>query len=102
MKLSKTVHGYRRAGDSGNELLVIPGVDTIDVSTVDTSLIGHLYYGDNATVIADMLDLINQSKPPHLRPWLQARRFGELMYWVFHAQPAGLEISQPNSPSIRR
>jgi len=102
LKLSKTVHGYRRAGDSGSELLVIPGIDTIDVSTVDTSLIGHLYYGDNATVIADMLDLINRSKPPNLRPWLQPRRFGELMYWVFRGDPARLEISQPASPSIRR
>jgi len=102
LKLSKTVHGYRRAGDSGHELMVIPGIDTIDVSTVDTSFIGHLYYGDNATVIADMLDLINQSKPPHLRPWLQPRRFGELMYWIFHADPARLEISQPATPSIRR
>jgi len=102
LKLSKTVHGYRRAGDSGAELLVIPGIDTIDVSTVDTSLIGHLYYGDNATVIADMLDLINRSKPPNLRPWLQSRPLGELMYWVFHADPARLEISQPTPPPIRR
>ncbi|MFH1268329.1 MAG: alpha/beta hydrolase, partial [Planctomycetota bacterium] len=41
LKLSKTIHGYRRAGDSGSQLLVVPGVDTIDVSTVDTSLLGH-------------------------------------------------------------
>jgi esterase/lipase superfamily enzyme len=102
LKFSKRIHGYLRAGDSGSDLLVIPGVDTIDVSTVDTSLIGHLYYGDNATVIADMLDLINQSKPPQLRPWLRPRRFGELMYWVFHSDTNGLEISQPAPPSIRR
>lgn len=102
LKLSKTVHGYRRAGDSGNELMVIPGVDTIDVSMVDTSLIGHVYFGDNATVIADMLDLINQSKPPSLRPWLQPRRFGELMYWIFQGDAGRLEISQPATPSIRR
>ena len=102
LKLSKTVHGYRRAGDSGSELMVIPGIDTIDVSTVDTSLVGHLYYGDNATVIADMLDLINQSKPPSLRPWLQARPFGDLMYWIFQRDAGRLEISQPPTPSIRR
>ncbi len=102
LRLSKTVHGYRRAGDSGSELLVIPGVDTIDVSTVDTSLLGHLYYGDNATVIADMLDLINRSKPPQLRPWLRPRQWGETVYWVFQGEPAGLETSRPATPSVRR
>jgi esterase/lipase superfamily enzyme len=102
LRLSKTMHGYRRAGDSGSELLVIPGVDTIDVSTVDTSLLGHLYYGDNATVIADMLDLINQSKPPQLRPWLRPRQWGEMVYWVFQGEPAGLETSRPATTSVRR
>ena len=93
LKLSKTIHGYRRAGDSGDQLLVIPGVDTIDVSTVDTSLIGHYYYGSNTSVIADLLDLINEAKPPQLRRWLEPRRFGQLVYWVFHGDRPTLGAS---------
>ena len=102
LKLSKTIHGYRRAGDSGDQLLVIPGMDTIDVSTVDTSLLGHDYYGDNTTVIADMLDLINESKPAQLRRWLKPMQLGELMYWVFQGGPTTLGAAPPTEPSVRR
>jgi esterase/lipase superfamily enzyme len=83
LALSKKVHGYPRAGDSGPGLVVIPGIDTIDVSAVDTSLIGHSYYGSNQTVLADLVDLLHESKPPNLRPWLNIMRLGELAYYVF-------------------
>ncbi len=100
LKLSKAIHGYRRAGDS-DELLVIDGVDTVDVSAVDTSLLGHEYYGNNQTVIADMLDLINESKPPNLRRFLEPRPMGELFYWVFRGEPRMLG-SQPPEAAPRR
>jgi len=101
LKLSKTIHGYRRAGDSGDQLLIIPGVDTIDVSTVDTSLLGHDYYGSNCTVIADMLDLVNESKPPQLRRWLEPMQLGEMIYWVFHGDQTTFGASQPSGPPVR-
>ena len=69
--LSKQVHGYPRAGDTGDGLVVIPGIETIDVSAVDTSLLGHNYYGDNATVISDMIDLVRNSKSAQERSWLE-------------------------------
>jgi esterase/lipase superfamily enzyme len=81
--LSKKVHGYPRAGDSGAELIVLPGMDTIDVSTVDTSLLGHSYYGNNLTVLADLFDVLHESKPADRRPWLSPVQAGTLRYWVF-------------------
>ena len=39
--------GDLRAGDTSRGLVVTPGIETIDVSGVDTSLLGHSYYGDN-------------------------------------------------------
>jgi len=102
LKLSKQIHGYRRAGESGDQLLVIPGMDTIDVSTVDTSLLGHDYYGDNTTVIADMLDLINESKPARLRRWLKPMQLGGLMYWVFQGGQTVLGAAPPSESSTRR
>jgi esterase/lipase superfamily enzyme len=83
LKLSKTVHGYPRAGDSGGQLVVVPGIDTVDVSSVDTSLLGHSYYGSNGTVLADLLDLLEGSKPPQQRRWLRPMQLGTLLYWVF-------------------
>ncbi|NLX97997.1 MAG: alpha/beta hydrolase [Rhodopirellula sp.] len=95
--LSKQIHGYPRAGDSGDGLLVVQGVDTIDVSTIDTSLIGHSYYGDNSTVLDDLLDLLHESKPPDQRPCLHPVQLGRMMYWVFLAEKARLEsaVRQP-------
>ena len=102
LKLSKAVHGYRRAGDSGGHLLVIPGIDTVDVSSVDTSFIGHGYFGDNERVIADMLDLINESKPPHMRRFLEPKQMGELLYWVFRGDARMIGSSQPPEAPVRR
>jgi esterase/lipase superfamily enzyme len=81
--LSKQVHGYPRAGETGDALVVIPGIETIDVSAVDTSLLGHNYYGDNATVISDMIDLVRNSKSAQQRSWLVTARLNDLLYWVF-------------------
>jgi esterase/lipase superfamily enzyme len=81
--LSKKVHGYPRAGDSGAELIVLPGMDTIDVSAVDTSLLGHSYYGNNLTVLADLFDLLHEAKPAESRPWLAPMQAGTLRYWMF-------------------
>jgi esterase/lipase superfamily enzyme len=80
---SRAVHGYRRAGESGDNVVVVPGVDTVDVSAVDTSLIGHSYYGSNRTVLADLFELLRGSKPADHRKWLQSMRLGALKYWKF-------------------
>jgi esterase/lipase superfamily enzyme len=80
---SRKVHGYRRAGESGDAMVVVSGVDTVDVSDIDTSFIGHSYYGSNSTVLADLFELIRDSKPPDERKWLQAMQLGTLKYWKF-------------------
>jgi esterase/lipase superfamily enzyme len=86
LKLSKEVHGYPRAGDTDDELVVVPGVDTIDVSAVDTSLLGHSYYGNNDSVLADLFELLHDSKPPAQRRWLLEQRLGALTYWIFQRE----------------
>lgn len=83
LKISKKIHGYPRAGESDNNLVVIPGMDTVDVSTVDTSLLGHDYYGNNDSVLDDLLHLLNESRPPQERQWLQPKHLGQMLYWVF-------------------
>ena len=97
--LSKQVHGYPRAGDTGERLVVIPGIETIDVSAVDTSLLGHNYYGDNATVISDMIDLVRNSKSANERSWLEAAHLDDLLYWVFRVDRTATGSAPPNAPS---
>jgi esterase/lipase superfamily enzyme len=100
LALSKKLHGYPRAGETGDNLIVVSGIDTIDVSQVDTSLIGHSYYGNNDTVLADMFYLLHDSMPPSQREWLAAKSTeNNQQYWVFTTrQDAYREASANDSP----
>lgn len=76
------VHGYDRAGESGEKIVLLDGVDTIDVSAIDTNLIGHFYYGDNRSVLSDMFSLI-QGQPVSKRFGLKQKTKHRRQYWVF-------------------
>lgn len=65
--VSKRIHGAPRAGDVESGIITLPGIDTIDASLVDTSLVGHSYYGDNRSIISDMYLLLNLKLPPDRR-----------------------------------
>jgi esterase/lipase superfamily enzyme/DNA-binding NarL/FixJ family response regulator len=80
---SKKVHGYIRAGDSGRQLIVVPGVETIDATYVDTSLMGHSYFAETRSVLSDMFYLINNGQRADMRFGL--RRVDAQMgcYWEF-------------------
>lgn len=81
---SKKVHGYLRAGESGNGLVVTNGVDTIDVSLIDTSILGHSYYGSSNPILRDIYFLIHDALPAARRRWLRpASSYDGLTYWVF-------------------
>jgi esterase/lipase superfamily enzyme len=83
LSLSKRFHGYARAGDAGANLTVIEGIDTIDASTVDTSLLGHSYYAERSSVIADLFELMVSRRPPRERFYLRERKRDGLIYWEF-------------------
>lgn len=92
---SKRFHGYPRAGESGEHVVVVPGIDTIDVSAVDTSLLGHTYYGSNDTVLTDLAQLLLESKPPSRRDRLRSMVLGGMKYWIFLAEQVGLRPPRP-------
>jgi esterase/lipase superfamily enzyme len=94
LKASKEVHGFARAGDTDPDVLVLSGIDTVDVSQVDTSFLGHSYFGDNCSVIADMKSLLRDRKPPGERaPLTKKEKRPGLLYWVF---PAGDDCQPPS------
>ena len=99
LALSTRFHGGNpRAGESGKNIVVLPGIDTIDVSQVDTSLLGHSYYGDNTTVLADLFHLIQFARTPEQRVWLRPQPFADTRYWVFLAD----RIGERELPAERR
>ncbi|QDS87677.1 hypothetical protein EC9_18560 [Rosistilla ulvae] len=83
---SKKVHGHPRAGESGDQIVVVEGIETIDVSGIDLSLLGHSYYGDNETMLRDLYELVRQRLPAPQRAMLIAREAGELVYWQLAQQ----------------
>jgi esterase/lipase superfamily enzyme len=81
--LSKKLHGYPRAGEAGGDIVIVPGMDTVDVTSVDTSLLGHSYYGDSGSVLSDFVEVLRDAKPADQRTWLRPEYLGDNKYWVF-------------------
>ena len=80
---SKIVHKARRAGDANDGILLTRGVESIDASRIDTSLIGHSYYGDNRSVISDLFYLIRHRIRARDRTALDEVSGPYGRYWVF-------------------
>ena len=83
---SRNVHGSPRAGESGENLVIVDGLDTIDVSAIDTSLVGHEYYGSSDSIVADMYQVLHNGHRPGERPRLQELFVNQLRYWVFKSE----------------
>lgn len=81
---STEIHGHDRAGLAGPNLIVMDGMDTIDVSEIDTSLIGHSYYGNHPELIRDLKALMELAAPADQRQWLtRIIKPGSLDYFRF-------------------
>lgn len=55
--------GFPRAGQSGEGLVVLAGIDTIDASAVESGFLGHSYYGNNRSILSDMFHLLRGRRP---------------------------------------
>ncbi len=78
-------HKVPRAGESGDSVVVLPGVDTVDVSAVGGGwfTIGHAYYGENRSVLADIYQLLHNNAPPEKRFGLFRMPHKDGHYWAF-------------------
>ena len=83
LKASEMFWGRPRAGDAGEQLVLMPGVETIDATKIDSSLLGHSYIANSDTLLKDMIELFKSGKRAQKREWLQEKRRDNLPYWVF-------------------
>ena len=80
VEASRWLHAFPRAGLMP-PTLVVPGIDTVNVTDVDLTMLGHGYVADARAVLTDMHTLILWGMPPDqrfgLRPRMneQGRRF---------------------------
>lgn len=82
LMMSRYFHNYQRLGETEPQLIVANGMDTIDASLVDTSLLGHSYIGDVQSIVSDLHDLVVVGKRPMDRGGLESELLGELIYWA--------------------
>jgi len=82
---SQRVQRYARAGDAGDGLVLVAGIDTVDASGVDTSFLGHSYIADNATILDDVADLLRHGRSPAERQCLTPTDTPRGRYWVLSA-----------------
>ncbi len=86
---SRNLHGgYRRLGESGENIVVMRDLDTVDASMVSTEFLGHSYFGDSSTVMSDLIYVIQKSLPPQdrVRFALEPVRAAMGLYWRFKTQ----------------
>jgi esterase/lipase superfamily enzyme len=76
---SKKAHLISRAGEGGANLPIIPGIDSIDVTGMDTSFLAHSYIGA-VSVLGDVAQLFCEGKK-------SANRFG-----LVQRAPAGWQM----------
>lgn len=80
---SKAFHGYPRAGDSGETLVVVEGVETIDASDASGGFLGHSYYAEDRRIMEDIFGLLQTGQRADNRFGLEAVETGQGRYWTF-------------------
>ncbi|WP_308921118.1 alpha/beta fold hydrolase [Janthinobacterium sp. J1-1] len=78
---SRLVHGHRRAGDSGDGML-LAGVETIDATGVDTGFLKHSYFAERRSALSDMFYLIHNNARADQR-FLDPVDTPKGRYWTF-------------------
>jgi len=82
--VSRKIHDGPRAGESGQNLLVLPFLDSVDASNVDTDFLGHSYAMGDKFVISDIFELFQRGTPPDGRVGLRKVTGAALgKHWAF-------------------
>ncbi len=80
---SKAFHGYSRAGESGDDLVVVDGVETIDASDASGGLLGHSYFAEDRRIMEDIFALLQTGQRADLRFGLEAVDAPPGRHWTF-------------------
>lgn len=82
LRASHEAHGYPRLGEAGENLTVLAGIETIDVSPAgNRRFSGHIYHLYHPAVAADLQILLNTGRPADGRADLQRAKHHGVSYW---------------------
>ncbi|MEA5553292.1 alpha/beta hydrolase [Anabaena cylindrica UHCC 0172] len=80
LSLSGIIHDYPRVGFFP-PVTVVEGIDTIQVSKIDLTFLGHGYFADARTLLEDIRDLLIHNTPPNRRQGRLEPSIGG-NYWI--------------------
>jgi esterase/lipase superfamily enzyme len=80
---SKAFHGYPRAGETGDGLVVVNGVETVDASDASGGLLGHSYFAEDRRIMEDIFALLQTGQRANNRFGLKPMESNGLQYWTF-------------------
>ena len=80
---SKAFHGYPRAGETGEGLVVVSGVETVDASDAAGGLLGHSYFAEDRRIMEDIFALLQTGQRADDRFGLKPLESNGLHYWTF-------------------
>jgi esterase/lipase superfamily enzyme len=83
LKASRDFQGYQRAGDTQPAVVVVDGIETIDVSALDTGFLGHSYFADRRSVLADLFYVLRDGLHADERAGLDTSGQPPRRYWIF-------------------
>jgi esterase/lipase superfamily enzyme len=81
---SHTVHDAPRAGESGKNIIVAKGIDTVDATSADTSFMAHGYFSSRRSVLSDIY-YVMRGAPPAGRHGLRQQSHPNGHYWEMRA-----------------
>ncbi len=84
LQVSRKLNQGARAGQSGSEMVIVPGVDTVDASSVrtDAFTFNHSYFADNLAMLSELYHLL-RGDPPEIRFGLERVSSGDAVFWRF-------------------
>jgi esterase/lipase superfamily enzyme len=80
---SKAFHGYPRAGESGDGLVVVEGMETIDASDASGGILGHSYFAEDRRMMEDISALLQTGQRADERFGLEVVDSPQGRHWTF-------------------
>jgi esterase/lipase superfamily enzyme len=84
LSMSSWLQDSDRAGFTP-PVTVVKGIDTVEVTSIDLTLLGHGYFAAAGPVLDDMKALIDAGKPPDKRRRIEGRVQGKKKFWGIRA-----------------